>query len=74
MATAILSEDVHHDGGWTLGLLAAEIARRGGPAISARWLSHQLRQRGLSGGGRATRSKGARIQQRSKPAVSALPI
>ena len=73
IAAAILNDDVRHDGGWTLGRLCAEIARRGGPAISPRWLSHQLRQRGLPGAGRATRSKGARIQQRSRRAVSALP-
>src|ERR1044071_8341233 len=57
IAAGILDEDVRHDGGWTLGRLCAEIARRGGPAISPRWLSHQLRQRGLPGGGRATLSK-----------------
>jgi transposase len=74
IAAAILTEDVRHDGGWTLGRLCAEIARRGGPAISPRWLSHQLRQGGLPGAGRATRSKGARIQQRSRRAASALPI
>ena len=45
IAASILNEDVRHDGGWTLGRLCAEIARRGGPAISPRWLSHQLRQR-----------------------------
>jgi transposase len=66
ITAAILNEDVRHDGGWTLPRLCAEIARRGGPAISARWLSHQLRQRGLTGGGRATPSKAARIQQWSK--------
>src|SRR5215207_1580041 len=60
IAAAILNDDVRHDGGWTLVRLCAEIARRGGPAISPRWLSHQLRQRGLPSGGRATRSKGAR--------------
>src|SRR3954470_13062091 len=49
IAAAILSEDTRHDCGWTLGRLSAEIARRGGPAISPRWLSHQLRQRGLCG-------------------------
>jgi hypothetical protein len=49
-------------------------ARRGGPAISPRWLSHQLRQRGLPGAGRATPSKGARTQPRSRPAVSTSPI
>src|SRR5512134_3255110 len=74
IAAAILNEDVRHDGGWTLGRLCAEIARRGGPAISPRWLSHQLRKRGLPGGGRDTRSKGARIQRRSRRAASALPI
>src|ERR687895_435131 len=46
-APAILDEDTRHDGGWTLPRLCAEIARRGGPAISPRWLSHQLSQRGL---------------------------
>src|SRR3954451_21030727 len=45
IAASILSEDTRHDCGWTLGRLSAEIARRGGPAISPRWLSHQLRQR-----------------------------
>ena len=74
IAAAILTEDTHHDGGWTLPRLCAEIARRGGPAISPRWLSHQLRQRGLPGAGHATRSKGARMQQRSRRAVSALLI
>ena len=69
-AGAILEEDTRHDGGWTLPRLCAEIARRGGPAISPRWLSHQLRQRGLPSGGRATRSKGARTQPRLRPAVS----
>src|SRR3954453_9912288 len=47
---AILDEDTRHDSGWTLPRLCAEIAWRGGPAISPRWLSHQLRQRGLPGG------------------------
>src|SRR3982751_1684904 len=65
---AILNEDTRHDGGWTLPRLCAAIAHRGGPAISPRWLSHQLRQRGLPGG-RGTRSKGARTQPRSRPAV-----
>src|SRR3954468_2097602 len=74
IAAAILSDDVRHDGGWTLGRLCAEISRRGGPAISPRWLSQQLRQRGLPFGARATRSKGARMQQRSRRAVSALPL
>src|SRR6476659_4794298 len=57
---AILSEDARHDRGWTLPRLCTEIARRGGPAISARWLSHQLRQRGLSSVAHATLSRGAR--------------
>src|ERR1051325_9685122 len=73
IAAAILDEDTRHDGGWTLPRLCAEIARRGGPAISPRWLSHQLRQRGLPGGGRATRSKDARIKPRSRRAVGACP-
>jgi transposase len=74
VAASILTEDTRHDGGWTLGRLCAEIARRGGPAISPRWLSHQLRQRGLPGAGRATPSKAARTKRRSQPAASALPI
>jgi len=74
IAATILTEDTRHDGGWTLPRLCAEIARRGGPAISPRWLSHQLRQRGLLGGGRATRSRGARTQPRSRPAASTSPI
>jgi transposase len=74
IAAAILNEDTRHDGGWTLPRLCAEIARRGGPAISPRWLSHQLRQRGLPGGGRATRSKGARTKRRWRRAVSTSPI
>src|SRR3954467_3413879 len=74
IAAAILNEDMRHDSGWTLGRLCAEIARRGGPAISPRWLSHQLRQRGLPSGARATPSKGARTQQRWRPAVSTSPI
>src|SRR3954452_22975716 len=74
IAAAILIDDTRHDGGWTLGRLCTEIARRGGPAISPRWLSHQLRQRGLPGGGRATPSKGARTQPRLRRAVSVLPI
>ena len=74
IAAAILNEDVRHDGGWTLPRLCAEIARRGGPAISPRWLSHQLRQRGLPCVARAIPSKGARTQPRSRRATSALPI
>src|SRR5215208_3522190 len=34
IAAAILNEDTRRDGGWTLPRLCAEIARRGGPAIS----------------------------------------
>jgi transposase len=74
IAAAILEDDTRHDGGWTLPRLCAEIVRRGGPALSPRWLSHQLRQRGLSSGARVTRSKGARTQWRSRPVASALPI
>ena len=74
IAAAILNDDVRHDGRWTLPRLCAEIARRGGPAISPRWLSHQLRQRGLPSGARATASKGARMRQRSRRAVNALPL
>src|SRR3954466_11146665 len=68
IAAAILDEDMRHDSGWTLPRLCAEIARRGGPAISPRWLSHQLRQRGLLGGAHATPSKGGRTPSRSRPA------
>src|SRR5881398_4194389 len=74
IAAAILNEDTRHDGGWTLPRLCAEIARRGGPAISPRWLSHQLRQRGLPGAGRATPSKGARTQPQWRRAIGTLPI
>jgi transposase len=74
IAATILTEDTRHDGGWTLPRLCAEITRRGGPAISPRWLSHQLRQRGLPGGGRVTPSKDGRTQRQSRPAVSTSPI
>ena len=74
IAAAILEDDTRHDGGWTLPRLCAEIAHRGGPAISPRWLSHQLRKRGLPSGARATASKSGRTQQRSRPAVSTLRI
>src|SRR5918995_2764346 len=70
IAAAILNDDVRHDGGWTLGRLCAEIARRGGPAISPRWLSHQLCQRGLPSAARATPSKAARTKPRSRRAAS----
>jgi transposase len=72
IAATILDEDTRHDGGWTLGRLCAEIARRGGPAISPRWLSHQLRQRGLPSVARATPSKGARRQPRLRRAANGL--
>src|SRR3954452_11931857 len=74
MAAAILEGDKRHDGGWPLPRLCAEIARRGGPAISPRWLSHQLRQRGLSSVARVTPSKGARMQRRARGAASATAI
>jgi transposase len=74
IAATILNEDTRHDGGWTLGRLCAEITRRGGPAISPRWLAHQLRQRGLPGGDRATPSKGAKTQRRSRSAASTWSI
>ncbi|MGE3279819.1 MAG: transposase [Alphaproteobacteria bacterium] len=74
IAAAILNDDTRHDGGSTLGRLCAEIVRRGGPAISPRWLSHQLRQRGLPSVARATPSKGGRTQRRLRPDVSASPI
>src|SRR5690242_20971421 len=74
IAAAILDEDTRHDGGWTLGRLCAEIARRGGPAISPRWLSYQLRKRGLPSAARATPSQAARTKQRWRRAASALPI
>jgi transposase len=73
LAETILDEDTHHDGGWTLPRLCAEIVRRGGPAISPRWLSHQLHQRGLPGVGRATRSQAARMQWRWRRATNVLP-
>ena len=74
IAAAILDEDTRHDGGWTLGRLCGEIARRGGPAISPRWLSHQLRQRGLPSAARATPAQAARTKRRWRRAASALPI
>jgi transposase len=74
IAAAILNDDTRHDGGWTLPRLCAEIARRGGPAISPRWLSPQLPQRGLPSVARATPSKGGKTQRRWKRAVSTLPI
>src|SRR4051794_12741171 len=41
IAGTILTQDTRHESGWTLPRLCAEIARRGGPTISPRWLSHQ---------------------------------
>src|SRR3954469_2371809 len=64
IAAAILTDDVRHDGGWTLPRLCAEIARRGGRAIPPRWLSQQLRHRGLPPAPRATHSKAARTKRR----------
>jgi transposase len=74
IAAAILDEDVRHDGGWTLPRLCAEIAHRGGPAISPGWLSHQLRQRGLSSVARATPSRGARTQRQLRRAINGSSI
>src|SRR3954464_1504060 len=71
IAATILTEDTRHDSGWTLPRLCAEIARRGGATISPRGLSPPLRKGGLPGGGRATRSRGARMQPGSRPAASA---
>src|SRR5690348_7816824 len=70
IAAVMLNDDVRHDGGWTLGRLCAEIARRGGPSISPRCLSHQLRPRGLPGADRVTPAKGGRTQPRSKTAAN----
>src|SRR3954462_11029359 len=39
IAAAILDEDTRKDGGWTLARMCGEIAHRGGPAISPRWLA-----------------------------------
>src|SRR5919202_4422243 len=69
IAATILTEDTRHDSGWELPRLCAEIARRGGPTISPRWLSPQLRQRGLASVARATPSKGARTQSRFRAAA-----
>ena len=70
IAAAILEDATRHDGGWTLPRLCAAIAQRGGPAISPRWLSHQLRQRGLSCVARAKPLKGARTQRQSRRAIN----
>ena len=55
LAEQILAEDVHHDRGWTLPRLRAEIRRRGGPAIGNVWLSVQLRRKAFPGAGHVTR-------------------
>src|SRR3954454_22564341 len=44
IAAGILGHGTRHGGGVQLARFGGEIARRGGPAISPRWLSHQLRQ------------------------------
>ena len=74
IAEMILNEDTRHDGGWTLPRLCAEVAHRGGPALSPGWLSYQLRQRGLPSVGRATPSKGARTQPRLRRAANGSSI
>jgi transposase len=73
LAAAILAEDVHHDRGWTLPRLRAEIRRRGGPAISNAWLSVQLRRKGSLGADRGIRSRAARMPKPSPPAAVAWP-
>src|SRR5918998_778091 len=60
IAAAILNDDVRHDGGWTLGRLCAEIARRGGAAISPRRVLPPPRPKGFSGGGPPPPPKGPR--------------
>ena len=55
LAAVILAEDVHHDRGWTLPRLRAEIRRRGGPTIGNVWLSVQLRRKTSPGAGHGTR-------------------
>src|SRR5919112_1044262 len=47
IAAAILNEDTRHDGGWTLGRLCTEIARRGGAGGSPRGAPPPFRQKGL---------------------------
>lgn len=73
LAEAILAEDVHHDRGWTLPRLRAEIRRRGGPAIGNAWLSVQLRRKASPGAGRGTRSRAARTPRPSLPAAADWP-
>ena len=55
LAEVILAEDVHHDRGWTLPRLRAEIRRRGGPTIGTAWLALQLRRKASPGVGHVTR-------------------
>jgi transposase len=55
LAEVILAEDVHHDRGWTLPRLRAEIRRRGGPAIGNVWPSVQLRRKASPGAGHVIR-------------------
>jgi transposase len=55
LAEQILAEDAHHDRGWTLPRLRAEIRRRGGPTIGNAWLSLQLRRKASPGAGHVTR-------------------
>src|SRR3954452_1949290 len=74
IAAAILEDDTRHDGGWTLPRLCAEIAHRGGAAISPRWLTHPLRQSVLSPPPPPTRKEGARTQRGSSPAANTSPI
>lgn len=55
LAEVILAEDVHHDHGWTLPRLRAEIRRRGGPAIGNVWLAVQRRRKASPGAGHVIR-------------------
>ena len=55
LAEVILAKDVHHDRGWTLPRLRAEIRRRGGPTIGNAWLARQLRRKASPGAGHVTR-------------------
>src|SRR4051794_3325571 len=59
IAAAILDDDTHHDGGWTLGRLCAEIARRGGAANSPRGAPPPIRPKGFPCGAPAPPPKGA---------------
>ena len=55
LSEVILAEEVHHDRGWALPRLRAEIRRRGGPAIGNVWLSVQLRRKASPGAGHVIR-------------------